>query len=108
MNYDFYTAKKSNYDLSNLSKSEELHIVSFKKDPNYTLNLDNDDVGTLDSKNYTWSLQIDVHKDCGYVNTWLYKLGGIPDAEQQHFAQNNIYARELSPTAHRRWVRGIP
>lgn len=108
-------SEKINCDLSNLEKRYELMIVSFKLevldkyygDSNYQIRLNNE-VGTLDSNNPGWQLQIDVHENCGYVNIWLYQLGNLPEEEQQHFVQHNIQARELSQTAHRRWLQGNP
>ncbi len=115
MNNDFFISEKKNFDPSNLNENEKLKIVSFKRevldkyynDPNFEIKLNND-VGTVRSKNQGWELQIDVHGNAGYVNTWLYKIGSILDHEQHHFASHNIYARELSPTAHNRWVKGMP
>jgi hypothetical protein len=115
MKYDFFVAEKKNYDLINLLHDQELKLVSFSidvldkyKNSNFKINLD-DDVGTLESLiNDEWELQIDVDSTCGYLTTWLYKLCNLPDDEIKHFVKHNIYARELSKTANRRWCQGIP
>src|SRR3989338_11104665 len=111
MSNNFYIARKESFDLSHLQKSEKLLIVSFNikvldkfsSSSDFSIDLNND-VGVLSSQAEGWNLQIDVHYDCGYVSTWLYKLSNLSDIERKHFENHNIYARELSPTAYRRWV----
>ena len=63
-------------------------------------------VGALRSNKQNWQLQIDVHDD--YVNTWLYKIGVIPEDEQAHFARYNIWPQMLSQVAFNRWTEGLP
>ncbi len=117
MNNDFYVVKRVNCDPSNFSDKEknELQVVSFKievldkyrSNNNYELYLPGN-VGTLSSTQPAWSLQLDVNDNSGYVSTWLYKIGDLPDSDQKHFADHNISPRELSQIAYQRWVLGQP
>ena len=119
MSDKFFIVEQVEYDLANLSAAEKnkLEIVSFeisvldkyrRDHNNYEIKLPNNDVGTLSSTKDGWQLQIDVHNNYGYVNTFLYKLGSIPVPEQQHFIQHNIYAHALSTTALNMWGKGKP
>ncbi len=117
INNDFYLVKRVNCDPSNFNEKEKniLEVVSFKievldkyrNNNNYELKLPGN-VVTLSSTQPGWSLQLDVNDNFGYVSTFLYKFGLLPDSDQKHFADHNIAPEKLSQIASRRWVQGQP
>lgn len=112
MENDYFVVRKITCDPDGMSATEGLEIVSFrievldkyKDNLDYTINTPKS-VGTLKSHKQSWLLQIDVHEN--HVSTWLYKMGGIPEDEQAHFAKFNIYPKELSQVASNRWIKGL-
>lgn len=113
MENDYYVVQKITCDPDKMSATEGLRVVSFrievldkyKNNPDYIIDIPKS-VGTLKSNKQGWSLQIDV--DDYHVSTWLYKMGDIPEDEQAHFAEFNIYPKELSHVAYNRWTQGLP
>lgn len=96
--------KSSSTDVTVVSFKEEV-LDKYKDNPDYTIEIP-ENVGTLKSKKQGWLLQIDVNDGC--INTLLYKIGSIPEDEQAHFAEYNIFPKELSAVARRRWTEGTP
>lgn len=94
MENKYWVIQKITCDPNQLKSTEGMFVVTFnvsvldkyKDNPDYVINTPKN-VGTLKSKQ-GWQLQIDVHEE--YVNTWLYKMGSIPEDEQAHFARYNI------------------
>lgn len=113
MNNQFFTTKKETLDPSKANEqtkpvSFDIEVLNkYRDNQDFEIKLDNG-VGRLSSKNDGWELQIDVQTNTQHVTTWLYKLSTLPANELQHFADHNIYARELSETAYKRWVEGTP
>lgn len=112
MENEYFVVRKITCDPDKLSSPDGMQIISFrievldkyKDNPDYLIDTPKN-VGTLKSKKQGWILQIDMHDD--YVSTWLYKMGSIPEDEQAHFAKFNIYPKELSQVAYKRWVQGL-
>lgn len=112
MENDYFVVRKITCDPDKMSSKDGLQIVSFRLDvldkykdhPDYVINIPQN-VGTLRSNKQGWLLQLDVHDH--HVNTWLYKMGGIPEDEQAHFTKFNIFPKELSQVAHNRWTKGL-
>lgn len=111
----YYVVEEHSFDPNTFSSQEKnkLQIVSFKIDclDKYRTNPDydvpaNGTVGVLRNKKVGWDLQIDIHQK--YFNTFLYKIENLPDADQQHFVQFNIWPQYLSKTAFNRWLKGTP
>jgi hypothetical protein len=112
MKLDFYIAEKHscNFDSPNqktVSVSFGIDVLNKYRNSNFKIDL-NEEVGTLESLIDGWEIQIDVNNKCGYLTTWLDELFNLPDIEKKHFAEYNIYARELSQIAKSRWVDGVP
>lgn len=113
MKNDYLVVKKVTCDPNQLNSNEGMTVVSFlgsvldkyRNNPDYLINIPKN-VGILKSKKQGWELQIDVHEN--YINTWLYKLGYIPEDEQAHFVKHNIHPKELSQVAIDRWINGLP
>ncbi|MFA6301687.1 MAG: hypothetical protein WC627_00955 [Legionella sp.] len=105
---ELFTVRKENVD-NNEFKSANLPYISFNKSvldkysdhSLYEIQL-NENLGTIKSKN--WSLPIDV--GATHITTLLSKLQLLPQEEKDHFQANNIYPKEISESAYKRWFEG--